>query len=261
MEKYLKPKEVIGQKFGRLTVADIIKENGKKYCICNCDCGTKNKKILYSSVIRGTTKSCGCIRSEKTTETKQKHNSFELFDTYGIGYTDCSDICMGCFDSFGRNYFYFDIEDYDKIKNRYWKFNDQDYVVSSKRKKLGETGDVRLHRIIMGLTKDDHIDVDHIRGDDTRNDNRKSNLRLASRTENNMNIGVRPNNTSGVTGVSYRPKDNKWEAYITKNKKCTKLGLFSNFDDAVNARKEAEKKMFGEWQYSYCQSLKEGLIK
>ena len=48
---------------------------------------------------------------------------------------------------------------------------------------------------------------------------------------------------TGVPGV--RKQNNKWIAMITKNR------LFDNFNDAVNARKTAEEKLFGEFRYIY----------
>lgn len=76
--------------------------------------------------------------------------------------------------------------------------------------------------------------------------------------ENNINKGLRSDNTSGVTGVSYRPKDKKWESYITYNKKLYKLGLFTNLEDAIKARKKAEKELFKEW--SYDESIKKAEV-
>ena len=49
-------------------------------------------------------------------------------------------------------------------------------------------------------------------------------------------------NTSGKTGVSYNKEKNMWTAYITVNYKTKYLGDYTNFNDAVNVRKEAEKK-------------------
>lgn len=52
--------EVIGKKFGRLTVQAII---GKRRCVCICDCGNVVERDLYS-VKDGLTRSCGCLRTE-----------------------------------------------------------------------------------------------------------------------------------------------------------------------------------------------------
>ena len=70
-----------------------------------------------------------------------------------------------------------------------------------------------------------------------------------------MNIGLRGNNTSGFTGVSWNKQQQKWRSWITYKDNVINLGMFSNFEDAVKARKEAEKKYFGEWSYDNSQNI------
>jgi len=56
--------DVIGQKFGRLTIISV--ENGKNYkknAICECECGKKHKADL-ASIKMGRTSSCGCLARE-----------------------------------------------------------------------------------------------------------------------------------------------------------------------------------------------------
>ncbi len=86
-------------------------------------------------------------------------------------------------------------------------------------------------------------DIDHINGNPM--DNRIVNLRLATDSENLCNQKKRIDNTSGVKGVSWSKKENKWYAYINKDKKMTGLGRFVSFDDAVAARMAAEKQYHG----------------
>lgn len=143
--------------------------------------------------------------------------------------------------------FYVDIEDYDKVKDIYWHIDKDGYV---KGKYNGS--DVRIHRVIMGYPD---CSVDHIHGEQSRNDNRKENLRLATVSQNAMNIGLKTNNTSGYTGVSWDKSKNKWKAQIGINNKMINLGRFSNLEDAIYARQEAEKKYFGEWSYINSQGL------
>jgi hypothetical protein len=56
---------------------------------------------------------------------------------------------------------------------------------------------------------------------------------------------VSTRNRSGVMGVRWRPDRSKWEAWITVQKKTTRLGHFANFSDAVAARKRAEHELLG----------------
>ena len=99
------------------------------------------------------------------------------------------------------------------------------------------------------------VQVDHIHGRDSRNDNRKSNLRIVNMSKNGMNKKIQKNNTSGVTGVSLNKNKTKWRARIKVNGKEKHLGEFVNFEDAVQERKNAEKKYFGEYAYDYSQQM------
>lgn len=80
--------------------------------------------------------------------------------------------------------------------------------------------------------------IDHIDQDSTNN--RLSNLRSVTNAENSKNQKIPKNNSSGVTGVYFRNKRQKWEAKITVNGKLIYLGLFDLKDDAITARKNAE---------------------
>ena len=101
-----------------------------------------------------------------------------------------------------------------------------------------------VHRVIwlMVYGKFPENYIDHINR--IRSDNRLSNLREATYPENAQNQSKRSNNTSGVTGVCFFKRENKWCARITFNHKTLILGLYSSFDDAVQARREAEEKYF-----------------
>ena len=81
--------------------------------------------------------------------------------------------------------------------------------------------------------------IDHING--IRDDNRIGNLRAVTRAVNQKNLKRRSDNTSGVTGVSRRSNIDKWCAEIWSNGKKYHIGQFDSFDDAVSARKAAER--------------------
>ena len=86
----------------------------------------------------------------------------------------------------------------------------------------------------------DHIDVDP-------SNNRISNLRLATQSQNNANRGVQSNNTSGYKGVSWHPSAGKWCAHIQHNGKKKYLGLFTYPEGAYEAYKRAANDLFGEF--------------
>ena len=81
-------------------------------------------------------------------------------------------------------------------------------------------------------------EIDHI--NHIRTDNRISNLREATYIENGRNTSLHSDNTSGVSGVSWNKRANKWRARITVNREEKFLGHFRDFESACIARKEAE---------------------
>ncbi len=89
-------------------------------------------------------------------------------------------------------------------------------------------------------------DVDHI--DRNALNNKISNLRLATRTENARNQKLAKSNISGKTGVHWHKTAKRWIAGIKINYKYKHLGRFVKKEDAIQARIEAEKKYFGEFR-------------
>lgn len=83
------------------------------------------------------------------------------------------------------------------------------------------------------------MEIDH--ENHIRNDNRIENLRLVSSKGNKKNTTRRCDNTSGVTGVHWFKRECKWKVQIKVDGKQRHLGLFDNLDDAVAARKAAER--------------------
>lgn len=82
--------------------------------------------------------------------------------------------------------------------------------------------------------------IDHINR--IKSDNRWCNLREISTQCNIRNRGITKKNTSGVVGVYWNKRVNKWSAQITINKKPINLGYYMNFVDAVKIRWDAEVK-------------------
>lgn len=80
--------------------------------------------------------------------------------------------------------------------------------------------------------------IDHINGIGT--DNRIENLRTVSDAENKRNMSLSVLSKSGVTGVVWVESREKWQASMAVNYKNKHLGRFSDFFDAVCARKNAE---------------------
>lgn len=97
------------------------------------------------------------------------------------------------------------------------------------------------HRVIWALVHGEWPtgQIDHINGNPF--DNRLSNLREVESFENQRNMKRPSHNTSGVCGVSWNAQHRKWQARINARRKTVMLGVFSDFNEAVAARKQAEK--------------------
>jgi hypothetical protein len=106
----------------------------------------------------------------------------------------------------------------------------------------------RNHRIIWEMCNGpipDGLHIDHINR--VRSDNRMTNLRLATRSQNAINSPMYPSNTSGVTGVSFCKRSQKWAAKISIGGSKKHLGYFLDISDAIDARSNAEKVYYGEF--------------
>ena len=98
-----------------------------------------------------------------------------------------------------------------------------------------------MHRVILSLEQGDSA-VDHKNGDGL--DNRKTNLRLATPSQNNMNKLGRRGSTSKYKGVSLcGGGSKKWRARI----KHDSLGRFENEVEAALAYDEKAQQIFGEF--------------
>lgn len=111
---------------------------------------------------------------------------------------------------------------------------------------------VYIHHLILKTTDL----IDHI----NRNplDNRKCNLRCATKSTNAMNSKLRKDNASGIKGVSWNKSKKRWEVYININKKRIKLGYFKDLKEAALCRINKEKEVFGEFaNYELINKIKE----
>lgn len=87
--------------------------------------------------------------------------------------------------------------------------------------------------------------IDHI--DNNPWNNSLSNLRLATRSQNNMNRSMDSRNKSGFKGVSWSKECNKWVAQIGANKKHYHLGVFDDPQKAHEAYVDAAKRLHKEF--------------
>ena len=85
--------------------------------------------------------------------------------------------------------------------------------------------------------------IDHANGDPF--DNRRDNLRLASKAQNTANTGPLKNNKSGSKGVVKR--GSRYRAFVHKNGKTIYLGSFHTKQEAACEYDRAAKKLFGKF--------------
>lgn len=116
----------------------------------------------------------------------------------------------------------------ERVKYIKWRLNCNGYVINN------SNTSVYLHRVIL---ESDTI-VDHINGN--RLDNRKCNLRLATKSQNQMNVDYK-----GVYEVR-----GKWVAKIKLNQKQLNLGIFIHKEEAMYCRWYAEQILFKEFAYN-----------
>lgn len=82
--------------------------------------------------------------------------------------------------------------------------------------------------------------IDHIDGN--RSNNRASNLRDVSASDNQRNQARKSSNRSGHTGVHWHAQSRSWRAQIRHNGKAVSLGLFPTIKAAAAARATANEK-------------------
>ena len=141
-----------------------------------------------------------------------------------------------------------DEDDFEKVSKHKWRvLNDTKRNVLYIRTSYWEgeqRKDLFIHRLIMNTPKG--LMTDHINGNPL--DNRKSNLRICTNSENQHNsIKHRGNKTSIYKGVSYYKRDKNWECRIIVNKEPVRLGKYKTEDQAALAYNVAALQHFGEF--------------
>ena len=124
--------------------------------------------------------------------------------------------------------------DYERASQYVWSFHVEGYAFRS----YGPRSDRRyeyMHRFIL---ENPIGNIDHINRDGL--DNRRTNLRVASKSMNALNSGPQSNNTSGARGVDWDKRRQKWCARIKVNGTQYYLGRFCTKEEAVAARRKAE---------------------
>lgn len=140
-----------------------------------------------------------------------------------------------------------DAVDHAYLSQWRWSFEARRKTGYAYRKAHGRRGRIYMHRSVAERRRDliADCDVDHVDGDGLNN--RRCNLRPATRSQNNAN-GCRPkNNTSGYKGVYPHSLVDKWVAQIGVAGKRVYLGLYTDPRDAARAYNQAAVQHFGDF--------------
>lgn len=184
-------------KYGRLTVLKTYRANGETFAHCICDCGNE-KEARLADIKRAKNPSCGCARVK-----------------------DLSGKKFGKLTIVGK---------YPKKINGHFKWEC--------KCECGNTTYVKTSSLLYGNTKSCGCEI-------TAHAKKMVNDSQEGTRRGSLVRGTRKNSYSGVTGVSWNSKRCQFEAYISaEGKKKLHLGWFDNKEDAVKARKEAEKKYY-----------------
>lgn len=136
-----------------------------------------------------------------------------------------------------------DDEDYEFLNQYKWYCDPYGYAARMVRQN-GRRAVTLMQRYV--LCPLPGVVLDHINGN--RLDNRRCNLRMCQKADNNKNRRVNKANTSSrYKGVTWREHAHAWKAYIKIDRKQIHLGYFKDEREAGKAYNEAAKQLFGEF--------------
>ena len=227
-------KNISGKTFNYLTAVDVNEEisqqRGRIYWNCICKCG--NTVIARENdLIHGHKKSCGCLikelareKARKMTELNMKHNKIYTNKEHGFS--------AGFFNNKPGKYFLFDTEDLDVVEGYNWYLTSAGYAATTVREN-GKRKTIFLHSLIMQK----HYDMegkltDH--GDHNKTDERKSNIRESTRSQNNRNVPDRESNT-GERNIFF--DGHRYRVKVTIDK-IPYIDYFTDKKDAIAYRNQ-----------------------
>ena len=221
--------DLTGKQYGRLMVLeradDYVDKNGRHIpqWLCQCSCTDHRIIVVRGSDLKsGKTQSCGCLNMERIKKYNQYTKCHDEYGDYYIGRTSNT-----------NTEFYVDADDYDSIKNYCWceiVHNGYHYLAAWN---IGSSGNILMTHLLFGKNYD-HIDRNPL-------NNRRHNVRKSTIAQNSTNCTIPKNNTSGVIGVHFDKRSNKWVARIDDDLNHRIIVYKGNNKyDAIVARLNAE---------------------
>lgn len=139
-----------------------------------------------------------------------------------------------------------DAEDFERVAAYRWhprKSGKHIYAQTGFRRPGGKSTTLQMHHLI--LPQQLGVEVDHRDGNGL--DNRRTNLRYASRSQNQANTVFARRNSSGFKGVRRHKYGKLWQARISYENKQMYLGSFFIPEDAARAYDAKATELFGEF--------------
>lgn len=139
-----------------------------------------------------------------------------------------------------------DLDDLPLVAGKNWhaaRDGDRVYAITDVRDESGKKTCLSMHRLLLACPEG--VEGDHRDGDGLNN--RRHNLRPATKAQNGRNRRRNKNNTSGFKGVSWHTQRSRWRAQIMVDRHKKSLGLFDTPEDAYAAYVRASKALHGEF--------------
>ena len=141
-----------------------------------------------------------------------------------------------------------DAEDYEALSAHHWIASGREgksfYAVRYEWKNNKRIASYKMHSVIQ-LVPERWV-VDHINGNTL--DNRRSNLRAVTYSQNSINRRLQSNNTSGHKGVSRNAITGKWTVLIQVEEEYKLLGSYASFDLACKIYDAVAAVLHGEYR-------------
>jgi len=136
-----------------------------------------------------------------------------------------------------------DDEDFEWLNQWKWYYGCDDYAIRAIY--YPQRRNICMHRLIINTPQG--METDHRNGN--KLDNRRSNLRICTTAQNQMNRGAPSNNKSGYKGVYWSKQRKKWAVFIGFNSKLRIIGFFDNKIQAAKVYNQKAIELFGDFAF------------
>lgn len=213
------------------------------YGFCKCGCGRRTRISPRTSTIHGykAGEPVGFILGHKA---KPRHEPISAAP-FKIDGVYCRLIALT-----QRQYAIVWESDYEWLSSfkwhARWSKGIRQYYAARSAVMNGKNVQIPMHREILGLSAGSREKGDHVRPGETT-DNRRANLRVATREQNAHNSRISKNNRSGFKGIYYIPHSKMYGAHITSNGIKHYLGCRKLPEDAHALYCDAAQRLNGQF--------------